>query len=144
MDFDYHNAFQRLSRAYKDVEKEACEALMASGDVLVEQSKSLNQENDLKYFMSEYSGPFYLPNNTFQFTPFDGDDVSLVYRPLHRPSYTPPHRPPCRPPHRPPYRSPHRPPHTPPPHLTPHKPPRLSHRPPHTPLHRPPHTSQIT
>ncbi len=78
MDFDYHNAFQRLCKAYKDVEKEACEALMASGDVLVEQSKSLKQENDLKYFMSEYSGPFYLPSTTFQFTAFDGDDVSRL------------------------------------------------------------------
>ena len=48
---------------------------MASGDTLVEQSKSLNLENDLNYFMSEYSAPFNTPTN-FQFTPFDGDDVS--------------------------------------------------------------------
>ena len=65
----------RMSKAYRDVEKDACEALMASGDTLVEQSKSLNLENDLNYFMSEYSAPFNTPTN-FQFTPFDGDDVS--------------------------------------------------------------------
>ena len=76
MDFDYHGAFQRLVKAYREVEKEASEAVVASGEILVEQSRSLNQENDRKYFMSEYSIPFSPPRDNFQFTPFDGDDVS--------------------------------------------------------------------
>ena len=75
MDFDYHSSFQRLAVAYRDSEREACESLMQSGDALVEQSKSLNLENDLHYFLSEYSSLFTAPNY-FQFSPFEGDDVS--------------------------------------------------------------------
>lgn len=75
MDFDYHDSFRRLAVAYKDTEHETCEAVMHSGEALVEQTKALNFENDLHYFLSEYSGPFTAPNY-FQFTPFEGDDVS--------------------------------------------------------------------
>lgn len=75
MDFDYHGSFQRMAVAYRDCEHEACQALIQSGDALVEQSKSLNLENDLHYFLSEYSGQFTAPNH-FQFSPFEGDDVS--------------------------------------------------------------------
>lgn len=75
MDFDYHDAFRRLMTAYRDSERETCEAIMQSGENLVEQTKTLNFENDLNYFLSEYSGPFTLPSY-FQFTPFEGDEVS--------------------------------------------------------------------
>lgn len=75
MDFDYHESFRRLSMAYRDSERETCEAIVLSGESLVEQTKTLNFENDLHYFLSEYSAPFTAPNY-FQFTPFEGDDVS--------------------------------------------------------------------
>ncbi len=78
MDTDYHNSFQRLIMAYRDAEREGCEAVRNSGETLVEQTKTLNIENDLNYFMSEYSGPFTAVNY-FQFTSFEGDDVSKVY-----------------------------------------------------------------
>lgn len=76
MDFDYHDSFRRLSVALRDNERETCEAVMQSGDALVEHTKLLNFENDLHYFLSEYSGPFTAPNY-FQFTSFEGDDVSF-------------------------------------------------------------------
>ena len=76
MDYDYHASFRRLSGAYRESEHESCEALMASADNLVEQAKSLNFENDLHYFLSEYSQPF-TPPNPFQFTAFEGDTVCL-------------------------------------------------------------------
>jgi hypothetical protein len=76
MDFDYHGSFRRLGLAYRESERETCEAIMLCGDSLVEQTKTLNFENDLHYFLSEYSGPFTAPNY-FQFTPFEGDDVSF-------------------------------------------------------------------
>lgn len=75
MDFDYHDSFRRLMVAYKDSERETCEAVMQSGETLVEQTRPLNFENDLHYFLSEYSGPFTAPNY-FQFVNFEGDDVS--------------------------------------------------------------------
>ena len=74
MDFDYHNSFKRLIVAYKDVEKDTCEAMMQSGEVLVDQTVSLKFENDLHYFLSEYSTPFTSPNY-FEYIPFEGDDV---------------------------------------------------------------------
>ena len=76
MDFDYHDSFRRLVLAYKDNERETCEALMQSSESLVEQTKNLNLENDLHYFLSEYSNSFSAPNY-FQFTSFQGDDVSF-------------------------------------------------------------------
>ena len=75
MDLDYHGSFQRLAVAYRDCEHAACAALMQSGDMMVEQSGSLNLESDLHYFMTEYMGPFTAPA-PFQFSPFEGDDVS--------------------------------------------------------------------
>lgn len=75
MDFDYHNSFRRLIVAYKEEEKEASEAILMSADALVDQTKSLNFENDLHYYLSEYSGAF-TPPNTFQFKSFEGDDVN--------------------------------------------------------------------
>lgn len=77
MDFDYHDSFHRLTVAHKDSERETCEAVMLSGETLVEKTKALNFENDLHYFLSEYSGPFTAPNY-FQFTRFEGDDVSSL------------------------------------------------------------------
>lgn len=77
MDFDYHDSFRRMAVAYRDNERETCEAVVQSGEALVEQSKLLNFENDLHYFLSEYSGPFTAPNY-FQFTQFEGDDVSYL------------------------------------------------------------------
>lgn len=76
MDYDYHDSFRRLFLAYQESDKETCEAVKQSGEMLVEQTKVLNFENDLHYFLSEYSGPFTAPSY-FQFTPFGGDDVSL-------------------------------------------------------------------
>ena len=78
MDFDYHKSFQRLAAAYRESEFEMCEALQQSADVLVEQSKNLNFENDLHYFLSEYSQPFS-PPSAFQFVPFEGDEVSTYH-----------------------------------------------------------------
>lgn len=75
MDFDYHDSFHRLTVAYRNSERETCEALVQSGETLVEQTKSLNFENDLHYFLSEYS--VFTAPNYFQFTPFEGDDVSF-------------------------------------------------------------------
>lgn len=77
MDFDYHDSFRRLVFAYKESEKETGEAMLQSADTLVDQTKSLNFENDLHYFLSEYSQVF-TPPNVFQFTPFEGDDVSCI------------------------------------------------------------------
>ena len=74
MDFDYHDSFRRLAAAYKESEKETCEAMIHSADTLVDQTKSLNFENDLHYFLSEYSQTFS-PPNPFQFANFEGDDV---------------------------------------------------------------------
>ena len=74
MDFDYHNSFGRLAVAYKDGEKEVCEAMLQSSETLVDQTKNLNFENDLHYFLSEYSQAF-TPPNPFQFTNFEGDHV---------------------------------------------------------------------
>lgn len=74
MDYDYHDSFCRLAVGLRDSEKETCEAIMQSGETLVEQSKSLNFEKDLHYFLTDYSGPFTAPNY-FQFTPFEGDEV---------------------------------------------------------------------
>ena len=75
MDFDYHDSYRRLMCAMRNGEFETCEAVKASGDVVVDQAKSLNFEGDLHYFLSEYSNPF-TPPNTFHFVPFQGDDVS--------------------------------------------------------------------
>lgn len=79
MDLDYHDSFRRLTVAYQDSERETCETIMQSGETLVEKTKSLNFENDLHYFLSEYSGPFTSPSY-FQFNPFEGDDVSYQSR----------------------------------------------------------------
>ena len=78
MDADYHNGFKRLAVAYKESEKEACEAIVESADVVVENSKNLNFETDLHYFLSEFSQPFSPPNR-FQFYSFDGDNVCVVH-----------------------------------------------------------------
>ena len=75
MDFDYHNSYGRLMNAMREAEYEACEAIKSSVDSVVEQTKTLNFEGDLHYFLSEYATPF-TPPNPFQFTPFQGDDVS--------------------------------------------------------------------
>lgn len=74
MDFDYHDSFRRLAVAYKEAEKETGEAMLQSADTLVDQTKSLNFENDLHYFLSEFSQTF-TPPNEFQFGNFEGDDV---------------------------------------------------------------------
>ncbi len=63
--------------ALRDNERDTCEAVMQSGDTLVEHAKLLNFESDLHYFLSEYSSPFTAPNY-FQFTSFEGDDVSCL------------------------------------------------------------------
>ena len=78
MDFDYHDSFRRLIVAYKEDEKEASEAILESADGLVDQTKSLNFENDLHYYLSEYSDAF-TPSNLFRFTNFEGDDVIESY-----------------------------------------------------------------
>ena len=74
MDFDYHNSFQRLANAYREAEKETCEAMIVSADAWADQSRTLNFESDLHYFLSEYSQPF-TPPVQFGFTPFEADDV---------------------------------------------------------------------
>lgn len=75
MDYDYHASFERLAIAYKEVESEACEAVMACAASVVDQAKGLNFENDLHYFLSENPGPF-TPPNPFAFQPYEGDEVS--------------------------------------------------------------------
>lgn len=75
MDFDYHDSFRRLAVAYKEAEKETGEAMLQSADTLVDQTKSLNFENDLHYFLSEFSQSF-TPPNQFHFNNFEGDDVN--------------------------------------------------------------------
>ena len=75
MDFDYHDSFRRLAVAYKEGEKDTGEAMMVSAETLIDQTKSLNFENDLHYFLSEYSTSF-TPPNPFQFNNFEGDDVN--------------------------------------------------------------------
>ena len=77
MDFDYHDSFRRLAMAYKEAEKETGEAMLMSADTLVDQTKSLNFENDLHYFLTEFTQSF-TPPNQFQFNNFEGDDVSHV------------------------------------------------------------------
>jgi hypothetical protein len=62
--------------AYKEAEKETGEAMLQSADTLVDQTKSLNFENDLHYFLSEFSLSF-TPPNQFHFNNFEGDDVSI-------------------------------------------------------------------
>lgn len=80
MDFDYHDSFRRLAVAYKEGEKDVGEAMTQSADTLLDQTKSLNFENDLNYFLNEYSQTFS-PPTPFQFTNFEGDDVMiLLYR----------------------------------------------------------------
>lgn len=76
-DFNYHGSFQRLVVAYCDCQHEVYKTPEQSRDVVMEQSKSLNFENDLQYFMSEYPSCFTAPN-FFQFIQFEGDDVSLI------------------------------------------------------------------
>ena len=76
MDFDYHDSFRRLATAYKEAERETGEAMLQSAETLVDQCKNLNFENDLHYFLSEYSQAFS-PPNPFQFCNFEGDDVCL-------------------------------------------------------------------
>ena len=77
MDFDYHDSYRRLMHAMREAEYETCEAIKSSADSMVEQAKTLNFEGDLHYFLSEYATPF-TPPNPFQFTPFQGDDVSCA------------------------------------------------------------------
>ena len=74
MDFDYHDSFRRLAVAYKEAEKDTGEAMLQSADTLVDQTKGLNFENDLHYFLSEFSQAF-TPPTQFQFNNFEGDDV---------------------------------------------------------------------
>jgi len=76
MDFDYHDSFRRLMCASREAEHETCKAIKLSADSMVEKAKTLNFEGDLHYFLSEYANPF-TPPNSFQFHPFQGDDVSL-------------------------------------------------------------------
>ncbi len=76
MDFDYHDSYRRLMCSVRDAEYETCESIKLSVDSMVEQAKTLNFEGDLHYFLSEYSAPF-TPPAPFQFTPFQGDDVSF-------------------------------------------------------------------
>lgn len=76
MDFDYHDSFRRLAMGYKEAEKETGEAMLQSADTLVDQTKSLNFENDLHYFLSEFSQSF-TPPNQFHFNNFEGDDVNI-------------------------------------------------------------------
>lgn len=77
MDYDYHASFERLATAYKEVESEACEAVMACAASVVDQAKGLNFENDLHYFLSENPGPF-TPPTPFTFQPYEGDEVSTT------------------------------------------------------------------
>lgn len=75
MDFDYHNSFGRLMDAMHDAECDTCESIKQCAEFMVDQSKTLNFEGDLHYFLSEYAQPF-TPPASFQFTPFQSDDVS--------------------------------------------------------------------
>ena len=75
MDLDYHDSFRRLAIAYKEGEKDTGEAMMVSAEVFLDQTKRLNFENDLHYFLSEYSASF-TPPTPFQFNNFKGDNVN--------------------------------------------------------------------
>lgn len=78
MDHDYHDSFKRLSQAYADAEKGSCNQVMVATSSLTNQSQTLHFENDLHYFLSEFSSVFTQPQE-FQFVPFGDDDV-LEYK----------------------------------------------------------------
>ena len=75
MDYDYHESFIRLAQAYSDAEQTSCNQIIKATNSLVDQSKTLNFENDLHYFLSEFSGIFSQPPE-FHYSPFGDDDVT--------------------------------------------------------------------
>ena len=75
MDHDYHEAFSRLAIAYHEAEQEACQHVLKATSSVVDQTQALNFENDLHYFLSEFSQLFTQPSE-FSYTPFGDDDVS--------------------------------------------------------------------
>ena len=74
MDFDYHDSFHRLSQAYYEAEHDACQQVMQVAGTILDQAKTLNFENDLHYFLSEFSTVFSHLGE-FSYTPFGEDDV---------------------------------------------------------------------
>lgn len=74
MDHDYHESYKRLVQAYSDAEQGSCNQVAKATGNLVNQSKTLDFENDLHYFMSEFSGVFTQPPE-FHFQSFGEDDV---------------------------------------------------------------------
>lgn len=74
MDHDYHESFMRLARAYSDSEQICSKQVIKATSSLVDQSMTLNFENDLHYFLSEFSNIFSQPPE-FHFSPFGDDDV---------------------------------------------------------------------
>ena len=78
MDYDYHDSFSRLSLAYHEAEQEACQQVLRVTGSIVDQTQALNFENDLHYFLSEFSSVFTQPTE-FSYMPFGDDDV-LEYK----------------------------------------------------------------
>ena len=74
MDFDYHDSFHRLAQAYYEAEHEACQQVMQVSGTILDQAKTLNFENDLHYFLSEFSSVFSHPGE-FNYLPYGDDDV---------------------------------------------------------------------
>ena len=74
MDFDYHESFHRLAQAYYEAEHEACQQVMQVSGTMLDQAKTLNFENDLHYFLSEFSAVFSHPGE-FNYLPYGDDDV---------------------------------------------------------------------
>lgn len=74
MDHDYHDSFKRLAQAYSDAEQGSCNQVVKTTRTFVNQAQTLDFENDLHYFMSEYSNIFTQPPE-FCFLPYGDDDV---------------------------------------------------------------------
>ena len=74
MDYDYHDSFHRLVMAYHEAEHDACQQVMQVAGTVLDQAKTLNIENDLHYFLSEFS-PTFSHLGEFNYIPFGDDDV---------------------------------------------------------------------
>ncbi|XP_011408884.2 PREDICTED: uncharacterized protein LOC105315823, partial [Amphimedon queenslandica] len=74
MDHDYHESFKRLAQAYADAERTSCNQTIGATNGLINQTQTLHFENDLHYFLSEFSSVFTHPPE-FNFVPFGDDDV---------------------------------------------------------------------
>lgn len=75
MDTDYHDSFKRLAQAYSDAEQGTCQSIMKATSSFVDQAQTLNFENDMHYFLSEFASIFTQPPE-FNYVSFGDDDVT--------------------------------------------------------------------